>query len=313
LDSGENLNTKKRYFLKNINRFFSVSPTVFFILSVFTYTLSLQAKSLLYEVRSPTATVYVMGSIHLAKPELYPLDKMINKAYAQSDVLVLELDPSSDQSVREMKKAMEGLGRYPSGHTIQTELSSRTYNRLQRYLDKVKIPLQEVEVLRPWVIVLHLSMVEMTRLGYSPELGLDQHFLGLAKADKKSIIELETAKEQMALLSKEDKTFQDKLLFYTLESMHEIEPMLNEMFHYWKIGDAKAFDKIMSLPLNDDPSLADIYDDIIIKRNYTMAQKIEGFLQTKKTYFVVVGAGHVVGEEGIVSLLKKSGYKLKQH
>jgi len=254
-----------------------------------------------------------MGSIHLAKPELYPLDKEIIKAYKQSDVLVLELDPSSDESVQAMQVAMTNFGKYKSAKSIETELSSKTYKLLKTYLHKINIPLEEVQALRPWVIMLHLSMIEMTRLGYASELGIDQHFLRLAKADKKSIVELETAKEQMALLSKENKEFQDKLLFYTLESMHEIEPMLNDMFEHWKKGDAKEFDRIISLPLQEDPSLVDIYHDLIIKRNYKMSEKIEDFLKTKRNYFIVVGAGHVVGDKGIVSLLQKAGHKLIQY
>jgi len=276
------------------------------------FSLNVDAKSLLYKVTSEDSTVYILGSIHLAKPELYPLDEEIRKAYNKSDVLVVELDPSSAETMHVMQNSILNSGMYPRGKNLKTELSSKTYKLLKEYMQKTGIPLSSMMKMRPWVVMLQLSITEMMRLGYSPELGIDKHFLDQAKAENKRVLSLETAQKQMALLSKDDKQFQDRLLFYTLESMHEMEPMLDKMFSSWKVGEAKAFDKIMSMPLTTDPSLKDIYNDLIIKRNYTMTKKIEHFLKSKKNYFVVVGAGHVVGKEGIISLLKGSSYKVAQ-
>jgi len=285
-----------------------------YILSLFIFlTLNLEAKSLLYKVSSTTSTVYLLGSIHLAKPELYPLAKEIEEAYTQSDVLVLELDPTSNQSEQTIQKSMQQKGLYPAGQNLANQLSPKTYEALKSYMDKINMPMQNIEQLRPWVVMLQLSVTEMMRLGYSPELGIDEHFLRLAKQQKKPIIELETAQDQMDLLAREDKAFQDKLLFYTLESMHEMEPMLESMFRSWKNGDTQTFESIMAKPLEEDTSLQDIYDTLITKRNYKMSKKIEAFLQSNQNYFVVVGSGHVVGKEGIVELLKQKGYTLTQY
>jgi len=285
-----------------------------YILSLFLlFSLQIEAKSLLYKVSSKTSTVYLLGSIHLAKPELYPLDKEITKAYKRSDVLVLELDPTSAESTATIQSTMINSGVYPIGKNLQNQLSPKTYKALDVYMAKLNMPMENIQQMKPWTVMLQLSVMEMMRLGYSPELGIDQHFLQMAKQEGKPVLELETAAQQMALLAKEDQGFQDRLLFYTLESMHEMEPMLDQMFRNWKAGNARAFDRIMSKPLEDDPSLADIYDDLITKRNYAMTAKIEDFLETEKNYFVIVGSGHVIGKEGIVALLKKKGHRVSQH
>ncbi len=288
---------------------FSKSVLVlFFLLSISL----LEAKSLLYKVSSETSTVYILGSIHLAKQELYPLDKTIRQAYSNSDVLVVELDAESQESVRAMQKAMVQLGMYPRGKSLKTELTPKTYMQLQMYAAKTGMSLQTLEQMRPWVVMLQLSVMEMMRLGYSPELGIDKHFVDRAKEDKKSILALETIDEQMALLSRDDKGYQDQLLRYTLESMSEIEPMLNTLFISWKNGDAKAIEKMFLLSMQDDAELNEIYEALITQRNHKMTKKIEGYLKTDRDYFVVVGAGHVVGQEGIVDLLEKRGYQLSQ-
>ena len=282
------------------------------LLFLLIFALPLDAKSLLYKVSSPSSTVYILGSIHLAKPELYPLESTINEAYSKTDVLVVELDAESRASMTVMQDAMRTLGIYPKGRTLQSELSVTTYRELERYTQQRGIPLESLEKMRPWVVMLQLSMAEMLRMGFSPELGIDKHFLDRAKKEKKAIVALETIEEQMALLSRDDRAYQEKLLRYTLASMGEMEPMLNVLFTSWKNGDAEAIEKLFLLAMQDDAALEDVYDDLVTRRNYKMTEKIEAFLRTERDYFVVVGAGHVVGREGIVDLLEKRGYKVMQ-
>jgi len=263
-------------------------------------------------VTSSTTTVYVLGSIHLAKPELYPLKQPIEDAYKKSDILVVELDPSSKASLAVIQKSMQTQGLYTGGKSLKSELDHKTYIMLKKYLLKVGLSLDMMEPMRPWTVVVQLSMMEMMRLGYDPQLGIDRHFLQMAKRDHKKILELETAQEQMALLSKDDKQFQDLLLRYSLEEMDEMRPLLDTMFESWKRGDAETLAGVVSSSLVADARLDGIFDAMITKRNYAMSKKIEGYLKEDKTYFVVVGAGHVVGEEGIVTLLLKRGYHVIQ-
>lgn len=286
------------------------SRYIFSLLLVF--TLGLEARSLLYKVSSKQSTVYILGSIHLAKAELYPLDEAIVKAYEKSDVLVVEVDPSSEVSVSMMQEVMSDSGMYPPGMSLKTQLSDNTYKSLRSYAKNRGLSIDEMQKMKPWVVMLQLTVTEMMHLGYSPELGIDNYFLDRAKAENKTVAELETAAEQMALLSKNDDAFQDKLLLYTLESMTELEPLLKKMFASWKKGDGDALERIISLPLEEDPGLQEVYDALIIRRNHKMSKKIESFLKSGKDYFVVVGSGHVVGEEGIVSLLRQKGYTLTQ-
>ena len=282
------------------------------LLFILISALSLDAKSLLYKVSSERSSVYILGSIHLAKPDLYPLESAIEEAYSKSDLLVVELDAESRESVTAMQNAMATLGTYSEGKSLRSELSAATYRALKSYTDKRGIPLEPMEQMRPWVVMLQLSMREMLRLGYSPELGIDKHFLDHAKGEGKSVVALETIEEQMALLSRDDKAYQEKLLRYSLASMSGMEPMLKELSESWKKGDAEAMEKMFLLSMQDDKSLKDVYDGLVTRRNYKMAEKIEGFLRSDRDCFVVVGAGHVIGKEGIIDLLERRGYKAVQ-
>ena len=272
----------------------------------------LNAQSILYKVSSNSNNVYILGSIHLAKPELYPLDKAIEKAYNESNFLVVEINAHTPESETKMQIAMLNLGIFHNSKSLKTELTPKTYKQLQLYTTKAGVPIQMLEQMRPWVVMLQLSIVEMLRLGYSPELGIDKHFIDRAYQDNKSILSLETIEEQMSLLSKDDKAYQDKLLRYTIESMNEIEPMLDSLFISWKKGDAKGIEKMFLQTMQEDKNLDEIYDELITKRNNKMTKKILNYLKEDKNYFVVVGAGHVVGQGGIIDLLKKHGYEVSQ-
>lgn len=276
----------------------------------------LDAKSILYKVDSKSNTVYILGSIHLAKPELYPLDNAIIEAYKKSDILVVEIDAETPEAQTNMQTAMLQLGLYSDNKNLKTELNPKTYKQLEDYTSKAGVSLEVLHKMRPWMVMLQLSIVEMLRLGYSPELGIDKHFIDMARVDNKSIKALESIDEQMALLSKDDRVYQDKLLRYTIESMNEIEPMLENLFLSWEQGDAEAIEKMLLLSMKNearnDNYLDEIYDALITKRNKKMSTKILSYLNDKKNYFVVVGAGHVIGKDGIIDLLEKRGYKAIQ-
>lgn len=282
------------------------------LLFVLFFSTLLGAKSILYKVESGSSTVYLLGSIHLAKPSLYPLDRAIEEAFDKSGVLVVELDPDSPKSVEVISRAMVHQGMYPAGQSLKSELTPQTYKALSAYVSQAGLSLQIMEPMRPWTVMLQLSVMEMMRLGYRPELGIDRHFLVKAKQAKKPVLEIESAQEQMDLLSRDDREFQDLLLRYTLESMHEMEPLLDKMFTSWKSGDAAALATVVNSPLVVDPRLTAIYDTLITKRNVKMTARIRSYLKTGKVYFVVVGAGHVIGEAGIVARLRRDGYKVTQ-
>lgn len=272
----------------------------------------LNAKSILYKVSSDSNNVYILGSVHLAKPELYPLNKEIDQAYNNSNILVVEIDAQNPESQMYIQMAMLQLGIYQDNRSLKTELSSKTYRQLQEYTTKAGISFDVLNQMRPWMVMLQLSVVEMLRLGYSPELGIDKYFIDKAKEDKKTVLEIESIESQILLLSRNDKEYQDKLLRYTIESMHEIEPMLESMFDCWQKGDSNNIEKIFLQSMKGDKDLDEIYDELITKRNNKMTKKILNYLKDDKNYFVVVGAGHVVGQGGIIDLLKKHGYEVSQ-
>jgi uncharacterized protein len=158
--------------------------------------------------------------------------------------------------------------------------------------------------------VLTLSAMQVMKMGFDPNLGIDAYFL--SKAGQKKIIELETLEQQLSLfLNIPDG---DLLLKESLYSLDEAELLMAEMIRYWKTGNDKGINKLLfEDALNDYPAFSEIYDSLFYDRNNNMTKKIKEMLkQQQGSYFVVVGSGHLIGEKGIVNALREKGYVVQR-
>ena len=263
-----------------------------------------QTKTFLWRISSATATVHLLGSVHVASRYLYPLDPRIESAFQRAHTLVLEtsLDPASQvQAGQKMATA----GTYPAGDSIELHLDREVLELLQQRLKKSGASFDPVRAFRPWLMAVILTLAEMQRLGYHPALGVDTYFAGKAK-DRKRIVALETLDEQVALFSGMSDTVQESMLKEALTKMDELGELMTKAQSSWRTGDAKAIDELMVAPMRKD--FPDVFQRLFVDRNRRMAAAVEGYLRSTGDHFVVVGSGHLIGHEGILDLLQAKGY-----
>jgi uncharacterized protein YbaP (TraB family) len=268
-------------------------------------------KCLLWRVRSETATVYLLGSLHFGKKSLYPLDPTIEKAFEASDFLVTEvnLNPANQ---RRLDKLTTARGLYPPEESLEQHLSPDTRRRLKAYLASRGMTPAEVSRLRPWLLAMTLMQQETVRAGFAPDLGLDKHFLKRAVAARKQILALETVESQAAVMADGTAEEHELALRQMLEQLPALGDMMAAVTQAWLAGDPEAIDRISrryrSSHARPSPALKRLRSD----RNERMVKKVQAFLQTDETYFVVVGCMHLVGEKGMVRLLGGRGHRIEQ-
>ena len=269
----------------------------------------MKQKHFLWEIRSATGTVYLLGSIHYLKKELYPLPGIIEDAFRASDVLAVEAN-IDDLSRVDLQKLTDRAF-YQGDDSIEQHVSGETFALLKKELDDHGIPLELVRRQKPWFVALMLTSLELLSLGFDPDYGIDRHFLAEAEG-KKKIVELESVGYQIDLLSSFSDADQELFLLYTLRDLHRMNTQGEELLRAWKTGDARM---IHTLAFSDDDGggrISRIYDKLLYERNRTMSSMIEGFLKAKETCFVVVGAAHLIGKKGILETLRKKGYTVQQ-
>lgn len=258
----------------------------------------------LWQVNSKTSTVYLLGSIHVAKKDFYPLNNRIEQSYKKSDALVVEID-INNMDINSMMQRVILSGR----KTLKSQLSKNTYEKLKQLFEKNNIPETIYYKFKPWFAVMMITMMNVKNSGYDQNLGIDKYLLDKAKQDKKQIIELESAKQQFDIFDIDLKDYQDEFVKYTLEDSDNTIEMIDSLASYWKQGNIEKMNNLIHQPIANDSSFEIINDVLITKRNKKMAKKVKDFLKTSKTYFVVVGAGHLIGKNGIIDLLSNSNVR----
>jgi len=166
--------------------------------------------------------------------------------------------------------------------------------------------------MRPWAVGMLVVQLEMKRMGFDPSYGLDQHFLEEARQSHKLIGTLEDAGSQIKLLSSLSEELQDRLLSSSLVDMEKFPDVVDLLTRAWQSGDAAMVQEVVTSEVRDYPQLAPLMTKLLDDRNTAMTAKIERFLQTPESYFVAVGAGHLVGDNGILSQLRRKNFKLEQ-
>jgi uncharacterized protein YbaP (TraB family) len=288
-----------------IARILSVVVLVTIILSVPAYA----EKTFMWKVRSRATTVYILGSIHFMKKELYPLNRRIESAFDKSDVLAVEANVD-DVSKLDIQGLLEKAF-YPDDDTLEKHVSSETYGRVKKAFEEFGIPAWLMDKQKPWLLALTLESLGLVKLGFDPSYGIDMHFLSEASG-KKKIKELESMDYQINLLSGFSDSEQEAFLLSTLKDLKSHEKEVDKLLDAWNSGDTVGMESILQKSVLEDKGMASVYDKLVYERNRNMALKIEGYLKTGETHFVVVGAAHLLGEKGIINLLRQKGYDTEQ-
>ena len=266
------------------------------------------SKNSLWKVKSENNTIYLQGSVHLLKSDNYPLDPSIEKAFETSQVLVLEADlrTMSDPKVQQL---MITKGMLPQGYSLEDRLSRGTFELAKKEMQELSIDISAFMQFKPWMFAMSLVTVKLQKLGFTPEYGVDMYFLSRAIKSGKKIVGLETLEYQIDLFDTLTPTQQDALVLQTLKDLDIIEERINSIVMAWSSGDVKTMEEIMVESFKEYPT---IYALLITKRNENWVSQIETLLHQTDNYMIVVGALHLVGENGLVELLRRKGYTVEQ-
>ncbi|HEX5746267.1 MAG TPA: TraB/GumN family protein [Archangium sp.] len=271
-----------------------------------------EQRAFLWEVTRPGAPdkrLYLTGSVHLGRPGQFVFPPSMEAAFARSQALVVELDPDKADPGK-TQQLMLSLGTFTHPDALSAHLSPETKALLPEAIQKAGLPAIAVERMRPWLLSLTLSLLEMQRAGYSEEGGIDRMLLTKARGTQR-IVELETVEEQMRMLAGMPDSVQDLMLREQLQQSSQTAESLASIATAWQGGNPDALARAL-FERADDPSMRPFYEALFFTRNRRMADQLAAMLDQPETHFAVVGAGHLVGEEGILALLTRKGFQVRQ-
>lgn len=251
---------------------------------------------------------YLVGSVHVMKKDAYPLDSVFAEAFSEADVLAVEANQDSMQA--KAQSLVRQLALYPPGQTLKSELPDSTYGMLQERAKTVGLKLGRMQRMEPWMMSIMIPARQMKKAGYSPEQGIDRHFFDKAKSADKAIVALETPEEQMRFFDGFPPEKQETFLRHSLDEADRTVENIDKMVRYWKTGNSTGIETIMIDQMRaDTPAL---YETLIVERNENWTSRLTEMLNGDRRPMVVVGAGHLVGDDGLIKTLEAKGYQLEQ-
>ena len=212
--------------------------------------------------RKGGGTIYLLGTIHLVRPDFYPLPRGIEEAFNLSNKLVVEVDITrTDQAA---------LGRLVMAHGIDNstpdslfkKLEPETLSLLKDYIETKNLSTRMFGQMQPWLASLTISQMELQRLGFDAESGIDKHFLRKAHKEGMEVLALESEESQISLFSSLSPALQGKMLKLTLTDMKNLDDDASDMIKAWKTGDDKKMAELVEKSVRQYPEFKPIQDKL---------------------------------------------------
>jgi uncharacterized protein len=267
--------------------------------------LTAQAASPVWAIRGAHNTVYLAGSVHLLPTEQSTLPAALTRAYGDSRRLVMELDLGK-LDPQQLAGWMLEHGRLPAGTTLSAVIGPQRYGRVAQAIGDFGLPQQTVDDQAPWVVALELTDLEYLKLGFDPEQGVEEQLVQRARNEGKATAGLETVDAELGALETLPQADQVRLLDQTLGELGQPPSELEDIVSAWRTGDAPRLSQLLAGEYREFPQL---YRALVSERNRRWLPQIEQMLGGTENSLVVVGALHLVGDGGLLELLRRDGYQ----
>ena len=266
------------------------------------------ADTSVWVVTSGNNTVYLGGTVHLLRPTDYPLPVEYEQAYQASSEIYFETDLSSMNDISVQVRMLQQLS-YNDGRTLKTVLNVEAYAALSDYAEKVGLPLMMLEKFKPGMVISTLQVFEFQKMGFTPQ-GVDNYFNTRAIGDAKRLGQLETIEQQIGFLAAMGEGNESKFILLSLRDLEEMEEIMIDMIGAWRSGNNDKLEELFVADMRAEAP--ELYESLLLQRNLNWLPQIESMLRDADTEFVLVGAAHLVGNQGLLELLSQKGFQIKQ-
>lgn len=266
---------------------------------------------LLWRVSDADTSLYLLGSFHLLAKSDYPLSADIDRAFDDAESLVFEVAPE-DLEDPGITGLMLGLAKSDPASSIDRTLSPDLKARLDVRLRDLGLPAEQMHAFEPWFVDTTLVTLLGQRIGYAPDDGLDRHLMARARAAGKAATGLETVREQLTTLDAMPIAEQVASLQEFVDEGDVATRKLGELHTAWRSGDIPTLERMTREEMADLTPVT--YQRLNVDRNRAWIPRFEGMLAQGKGHdvLVVVGALHLLGDDGVVSLLRAKGYRVER-
>jgi uncharacterized protein YbaP (TraB family) len=273
-------------------------------------SLAAGAQTYLWEVSSLSNRVYLYGTVHAGKKEWFPLDPAVEQAFADAQILVVEADILDTTRMAATGKTLS----YVPPDQLKNHVPEADYERFRKIMPRYKLAEHHVAQMKPFMAVSLLVFSEWARLGYMPELSVDAYLIKKARAEFKPVVEIEGLDVQTRLIESLTEDENRTIFAGTLTALESglTGEQINGMVAAWQRGDPTRMLEVAQKYNQGVEGATAFEEKFVWSRHDPMLAKIQGYLDSREKHFIAVGALHLSGPRGLVELLRKRGYIVRQ-
>ncbi len=260
----------------------------------------------MWVVSDADSEITLYPTFHILPAEIEWKSEELLKRLADADEVWFEIMPGSENDPS-LQQSMIQLGFYP-GSSLSSQLTPPEVEALEKAVSVLGMSVEDVNSMQPWLVSTLISAGALVSAGFDPAAGVETQLYPMVKGKK--LRALETAKAQMQMLASIPEAAQMTMLRETLEDLDEGIEELKEVAQDWAVGDVDDIEDGLLDEMKADMPI--VYDALIKVRNENWVVQIEDELKGSGTDFIAVGAGHLVGEDGVPAMLKAKGYSVKR-
>ncbi|WP_167755646.1 TraB/GumN family protein [Vitreimonas flagellata] len=263
----------------------------------------------LYVVRDADSTMYLYGTVHIRPRGADWGNDRVRAAITESQEVWTEIEISPAADAQAQQLAMQ-LGAAAPGRPLSSWLSAEENAQLAAALTGMGIPAAALEGQEPWIAALTLSVVPMMQAGFDPTSGVDRQVDVFAETGGKTMRSFETIEQQLGFFDNMAPEAQREMLREAIVQAPAAAAMITQLSNAWETGDEAA---LTTLVIEETRAqYPELYDLIFVQRNNAWMQVIANELNGSGVDFVAVGAGHLLGAEGLVAQLRARGYTVER-
>lgn len=264
---------------------------------------------LLYAVRDRDSTIYLYGTVHVRPRGADWGNARVRAAIDESSEVWTELLMNPETDAQTQQLAMQ-LGRAPPERPLSSWLTAEENARLNETTARLGLPQGALEPFRPWMAALTLTLMPLMQAGYDPQSGVDRALDAYADNAGKTMRALETPEQQLNFFSGMSDELQREMILEAIDESASVAEMIGQMTASWERGDERALaDAVIEETRREYPEL---YQTLFVERNNAWMEELTREMEGSGVDFVAVGAGHIVGRDGLAAQFRARGYRVER-
>ena len=262
----------------------------------------------LYAVRDDNSTMYLYGTVHVRPRGADWGNARVRAALDESEEIWTELIMSPETDQQSQVLALQ-LGTAPAGQPLSSWLSADENAALNVVTARLGMAQGALEPYRPWLAALTLTVVPLIQAGYDPQSGVDRAIDAYGDAAGKTMRALETPEQQLNFFGGLSPELQREMLREAIAESESVAAMIGAMSAAWESGDEDALTQAVVEDTRTE--YPELYQTLFVDRNNAWMEELTAEMDGAGVDFVAVGAGHIIGPDGLVAQFRARGYEVE--